>query len=314
MGKRDFTMRKFNDDIVRRTEAARKSTKRAQARLQRIVNESGGYEDLKKSQMSEMNRQQNLLRRELLGIKLEKIKAIMSNHSSQNLEDKEKNEKNLTSERKASIELKNFGRNYFGYKSTPGVNFHLKKRKKKAIINQQESFESLNDRAGNEVMKLRAQARLQEQKVSNQVVNEKVNRWKCKISPKEFSFNRRRVSRFKSISDDKSGSLNNDYANDGFQKVYKLPPVDGRDRSLHRRVPSDEGFQINIEDLSDKTKKQDELELFDSDVYAPDGRLRKLHRLPSFEQSFEEARKTKYVRTKEKRIHDIHLTVDEIFN
>lgn len=41
-------MRKFNDDIVRRTEAARKSTKRAQARLQRIVNESGGYEDLKK--------------------------------------------------------------------------------------------------------------------------------------------------------------------------------------------------------------------------------------------------------------------------
>lgn len=36
-----------------------------------------------RSQMSEMNRQQNLLRRELLGIKLEKIKAIMSNHSSQ---------------------------------------------------------------------------------------------------------------------------------------------------------------------------------------------------------------------------------------
>ena len=41
-------MRRFNNDIVKRTEDARKSNKRAQARLERIVGNAGSFEDSKR--------------------------------------------------------------------------------------------------------------------------------------------------------------------------------------------------------------------------------------------------------------------------
>ena len=42
-------------------------------------------------------------------------------------------------------------------------------------------------------------------------------------------------------------------------------------------------------------------------------RIRMAHRMPEFHLAFHQARKARYVRTKEKREFEIQLSVDEIF-
>ncbi|CAH1787269.1 unnamed protein product [Owenia fusiformis] len=54
--------------------------------------------------------------------------------------------------------------------------------------------------------------------------------------------------------------------------------------------------------------------IFDVESYNPDGTLRTLHTLPDQDDAFEEARKARYLRTKERTEKDRELTVTEIFD
>ena len=42
--------------------------------------------------------------------------------------------------------------------------------------------------------------------------------------------------------------------------------------------------------------------------------MRMAHRMPEFHLAFEQARKTRYLRTREKRDFEVQLSVDEIFD
>lgn len=53
--------------------------------------------------------------------------------------------------------------------------------------------------------------------------------------------------------------------------------------------------------------------LLNPDVYLPDGSLRTMHNMPSFETRWEEAQKARYIRTKELLERDRELSVQEIF-
>ena len=53
--------------------------------------------------------------------------------------------------------------------------------------------------------------------------------------------------------------------------------------------------------------------VFDQDTYAPDGSLRTVHMLPDPKESFEEAKKARYLRWRGPREGDVELTVNEIF-
>ncbi|CAG5135129.1 unnamed protein product [Candidula unifasciata] len=52
---------------------------------------------------------------------------------------------------------------------------------------------------------------------------------------------------------------------------------------------------------------------FDPEVYNPDGSLRTVHKLPSFDQSYADARNTRYIRHRERSENEKELSVDQIF-
>lgn len=53
---------------------------------------------------------------------------------------------------------------------------------------------------------------------------------------------------------------------------------------------------------------------FDAEKYNPDGSLRTKHQVPSFEESYEQARKARYIRSKERSDLDKELSIQEVFD
>ncbi|BFZ06022.1 hypothetical protein BsWGS_09061 [Bradybaena similaris] len=51
----------------------------------------------------------------------------------------------------------------------------------------------------------------------------------------------------------------------------------------------------------------------DPELYNPDGSLRTVYKLPSFDQSYADARNTRYIRHKERTESETELSVDQIF-
>ncbi|KAL3872215.1 hypothetical protein ACJMK2_040153, partial [Sinanodonta woodiana] len=53
---------------------------------------------------------------------------------------------------------------------------------------------------------------------------------------------------------------------------------------------------------------------YEQERYNPDGSLRTVHQLPDQQKSWEEAKKARYLRLRDKQEHETELTINEIFN
>ena len=52
---------------------------------------------------------------------------------------------------------------------------------------------------------------------------------------------------------------------------------------------------------------------YDPEVYNADGSIRTVHNLPDFDQSYEQAKKARYIRSKDNKERETELTVKQIF-
>jgi len=286
-------MRRYErEDIVRKTELARRSNLKAQRRLQKIIED--GKSDLEQGtriQMNEIHRQQDLLKQELLGMKLERIKNLKNVLKDNNYSSSEK--------------YKDYGKNYHGYRSCPGNNLDLSKSRNKGIenrkIEKKENLEELNLKAGKEVLLMRRQRKLKEEQKINETIKEKLDKWLeeqqirsiKEAKDREAALLKQLQNRKNRKKHQKYEAKNNMNENKS-SSVVKLPPVDGRKvRTFFPKIRNVEGDEIlKLPEFDENSKEY----LTHSQIYAPDGRIRKAYRMPDFTTSYNKCKSLTYLR------------------
>lgn len=79
---------------------------------------------------------------------------------------------------------------------------------------------------------------------------------------------------------------------------------------------SDTGLRVNKSKAEEKPRRKSYLKslpVYDRELYNPDGSLRTVYCLPSFDECWEQAQQARYIRTREVMDRDKELTVDEVF-
>jgi len=117
------------------------------------------------------------------------------------------------------------------------------------------------------------------------------------IDKKEKKTTKKVERRLPPLHQIKNGVTRNDIFNNPI--YHNTPPNSAEDEGKKETQPK---FELNPDVV------------FDANVYAPDGRVRMMHRLPEFNRSFEQAKNTRYIRTKQKRDFEEILSASQIFN
>nr|XP_002124399.4 uncharacterized protein LOC100183521 [Ciona intestinalis] len=333
-------MKGLNYDIVRRSDAARRSSKRAEARLARKFNEAGGIEDEMRYHLANMKREQASLRRELQGLKFEYKKITKEANSKNGIIHKahpgevEHNDENGEREDKSKENPKSagdYGKNYFGYHSSPGSH----KSHNRTVREIEKSLECYFETSNNEAAEHEAKKKLKHQKKHNKTVQDKVETWKEKnTSRRRFSTtvppNLRHLAFLRKELVNNDTNIEENEPNS--PNVTTLPPLPKQSdekksprvtspapndvTSLERVVEVDATKpcekRTSVVSSTNKTQKASDL-VFDADLYAPYGKLRMAHRLPDFTKAFNEAKQARYVRTRHKREFERKMSVGEIF-
>lgn len=79
---------------------------------------------------------------------------------------------------------------------------------------------------------------------------------------------------------------------------------------------SDTGLRVNKPKAEEKPRRKSYLKslpVYDRELYNPDGSLRTVYCLPSFDECWEQAQQARYIRTREVMDRDKELSVDEVF-
>jgi len=240
---------------------------------------------------------------------------------------------------KRIVNEKNYGRNYFGYQSCPGS----KKRvvKKKNTKEDQTKVTENYIKAGEQIMQRKQKKTLRTQQQANMSIQERVNCWKKDTSApsrkklwelsqspgvEHANYLRDQLSKIEGEEDeDGEHDENREKREKKAKKERRLPPLYPLKNGVTRNDIFNNPIYHNTPPSSadDVTKNgestQPKLELnpdvvFDANIYAPDGRVRMKHRLPEFNKSFEVAKNTRYIRTKQKRDFEEILSASQIFN
>jgi len=286
-------MRRYErEDIVRKTELARRSNLKSQRRLQKMIED--GKSDLEQGariQINEIHRQQGLLKQELLGMKLERLKNLQNVLEDIHYSSSEKN--------------KDYGKNYHGYRSCPGSNLDFKKNRNKRIenrkIEKKENLEALNLKAGNEVLLLRRQRKLEEERKKNETIKNKLNNWLIEEQIRSIKEAKdREAALLKQLQKNKKKKTTQKYLAKNVinekkeSSVVKLPPVDGRKiKTYFPKLRNVEGDEILKLPKFDENSSE---YLTHSQIYAPDGRIRKAYRMPDFTTSYNKCKSLTYLR------------------
>ncbi|CAK8673704.1 unnamed protein product [Clavelina lepadiformis] len=327
-------MKKLNYDITRRTDAARKSSRRAEIRLAQKFNDAGGIENEMRYHLSELRRQQANLRRELQGLKFDSKRSskLPKNDTSDSEDDiisRDQYDEIYGDDRRPKTTInKDYGRNYFGYVSTPGANKTMLRVRTATDIER--SLDKYYDKANHRMQEENRERKMQQQKKRNDDIQEKIENWKKKNSTKKKQYGfQSKTTAFKDLSRTKTRekinsvvALRNSPEKDP-NKAHYWKPDNEEDSTTETYVNDKDLENSNSEKPNNKENKQrrssrinfeeeDNL-IFDTDLYAPDGRIRMVHMMPEFQQAFREARQTRYVRTKEKRDIETQLSASQIF-